>query len=596
MREKISSAFRDYFHEIALAIKMLSPKEKLVFSLLTFIFVMSTFIIAWKVNNLFLVEVPAEGGELTEGVIGTPRFINPLLATGDADRDLTMLIYSGLMRAGENGEILPDLAEKYQLSEDGLTYIFTLKDDLVWQDGQKLTSDDVVFTIKTAQDPNLKSPRRASWEGVAVEKIDERTVKFFLKSSYASFLENATLGILPKHIWKNISSDSFALSDRNLKPIGSGPYKVNRVERGPSGIAEYYELVPFKKFALGAPKISKLFIYFFPSEESLLKSYRQGKVESMNAISTESALELKEKGNRVEKSSLPLPRVFAVFFNQNHNELFSDQNVRKALDMSLDRDILINRALKGYAMALDGPIPPSSLGYVKMTGNETASSTRAEEARTLLAKTGWKWNASKKVLEKNIPSAGQKRGSSPKDKSVTKQLAFSLVTSDTPELAKAAEAIKQAWENIGAKVELKTLEIGDLNQNIIRPRKYDALFFGEIIGRDPDPFSFWHSSQRNDPGLNVALYANIKVDKILESARAILDKTERASKYSEFAKELTKDVPAVFVYSPYFLYVVPEKIQGLRLESVTIPSERFLHINSWYIERDKVWKIFTNDN
>jgi len=596
MWRKISEVFKDYIIEISLAIRMLSPKEKLFFGLFSLLFGLSTLLILWKVNNTFLVEVPTEGGELIEGVIGIPRFVNPLLARSESDveRDLTMLVYSGLTRVDKSGAIVPDLAEKYEISQDGLTYSFTLKDNLSWQDGKKLTADDILFTVKTAQDPNLKSPKRAAFEGVSVEKIDDKTVRFFLKTSYASFLENTTLGILPKHIWKNISSESFPLSSYNLTPIGSGPYKVSRVQKSPSGIPEYYELAPFKKFALGAPKISKLFVYFYPSEDSLLKAYRQGKVESMSAISTDNAIELKTKGKRVEKSLWPLPRVFAVFFNQNKKEIFSDLTIRKAFDLALDKELLISDVLKGYAAPLDGPIPQGSLGYLETKTDQASGTARIEEARKLLAKSSWKWNSLKKVLEKSVPVKNSKKGAPLKNE--TEELAFSLVTSNTPELAKAAETIKEAWEKIGARVELKTLEIGDLNQNIIRPRKYDALFFGEIIGRDPDPFSFWHSSQRNDPGLNVALYANIKVDKILESARATLDKNERTVKYQEFVKELTKDMPAVFVYSPYFLYIVPEKIQGLKLDSVTIPSERFLNISSWYIESDKVWKIFVNDN
>ena len=177
-----------------------------------------------------------------------------------------------------------------------------------------------------------------------------------------------------------------------------------------------------------------------------------------------------------------------------------------------------------------------------------------------------------------------------KNKKIVTQLKFSLATGDVPELKDTAKLIKEDWEKIGAKVDLKIFDVGDLNQNIIRPRKYDALFFGEIVGFNGDPFAFWHSSQRNDPGLNIALYTNTKADKILESLRGTLDKEDRAVKYLDFGREIEKDVPAVFVYSPDFTYLIDENLSGIALGNITIPSDRFAGINNWYLKTDNVWR------
>ena len=171
---------------------------------------------------------------------------------------------------------------------------------------------------------------------------------------------------------------------------------------------------------------------------------------------------------------------------------------------------------------------------------------------------------------------------------------FSIATANTLELKAAAKIIKENWESLGAKVTLAFFDASDLNQNVIRPREYDALFFGEIVGRDLDLFAFWHSSQRNDPGLNIALYTNIKTDKLLESARGLSSREARIEKYKEFATELEHDAPAAFVYSPDFIYIVPSELQGIDLRAVTIPSDRFLNSNRWYVETDRVWKWFTS--
>ena len=177
----------------------------------------------------------------------------------------------------------------------------------------------------------------------------------------------------------------------------------------------------------------------------------------------------------------------------------------------------------------------------------------------------------------------------------TQKLAFSLVTSDVPELRESAELLKAAWEKLGVEVRVQIFESGDLNQNVIRPRKFDALLFGEIIGRDLDLFAFWHSSQRNDPGLNIAMYTNSKVDKLLEEARRATDVKSRLAQYESAILAIRADAPAIFLYSPEFIYVLPEKIRGVTLRRTTTPSERFLDIEKWYINTEKVWDVFAKN-
>ena len=181
-----------------------------------------------------------------------------------------------------------------------------------------------------------------------------------------------------------------------------------------------------------------------------------------------------------------------------------------------------------------------------------------------------------------------------KDKKEVLVLSFSLATGDAPELRAIAEKLKKDWEKIGAKVEVNIFETGNLNQNIIRPRKYDALLFGEIVGRDHDLYPFWHSSQRNDPGLNIASYVNSKADKLLEEARATSDIAVRNAKYTQFEMEIKQDTPAVFLYSPSFLYVLPKTVENVSIGNLTTTGDRFLTVNTWYIEKNNVWKLFTH--
>ncbi len=566
-KEKLSQIFNSF-----------SKKERFLFFILLGLFLISGVSILWNINRSFLVKVPANGGTLYEGIVGTPRFINPLLAISDADRDMTSLLYSGLLRKTTSGKLINDLAEKYEISKDELTYTFTLKDNIYFHDGTKITSDDVFFTATKAQDSVIKSPKRANWDGIIVKKIDNKTISFTLNSPYSLFLENTTLGILPKHVWGDIDPEQFGFSDSNIKPVGSGPYKIDDIKKNSSGIPRYYKLSPFKKWSLKKPFISNIRVYFYSNEKALVNALKKNEIESANAISPKIVQEL-SNSNKYKILQAPLPRVFAVFFNQNQASILTNKSVRNALNISLNKTRVINDVLYGYGTEISSPIPPGSIGYIKTNETTSTTTTRADKAINILTKNGWSPNKEDGVMEK-------------KTKKGTLRLEFSISTSDVPELKDTAEIIKEEWGKIGAKIDIKIFKPADLNQNVIRPRKYDALLFGEITGHDPDLFAFWHSSQRNDPGLNIALYANIAVDKLLADARKTLNLDDKLLYYKKFQEEISNDIPAVFIYTPDFVYILPKKIKGIDIGPVTTPSERFLDIQNWFIETNNVWKLF----
>ena len=557
--------------------------EKLVFYFFFFVMCGTGLFILAKVNDAVSVEVKIRGGSLTEGIVGTPRFINPLLAISDADRDLAALTYSGLMRTTTSGDLVPDLAKSYSVSDDGLTYDFILKDGLTFQDGTPLTADDVIFTIQKAQDSDLKSPKRANWQGVTAEKVSGTEVRLTLKKAYSPFLSNATLGILPKHIWENVETGQFAFSDFNIQPVGSGPYEVSAVQRASSGAPLSYDLAPFDHYAGDAPYISKLTFRFFSSDSDLFDALNSGAVESVSAVSPDKLADLKNADSQIETA--PSSRIFGVFFNQNQAPVFAYKEVRQALDMALDKQDIVNQVLHGYGKVINGPVPPGSFagGTDEQLSSAGTTTDRMAEAKALLEKNGWAINPTSGIYEKKV------------SKKETIALSFSLTTSAAAELKSAAEIAKARWEKLGAKVDIKVFELGDLNQNVIRPRSYDALLFGEIVGRDLDLFAFWHSSQRLDPGLNIALYTNAKADKLLETARVTEDEAKRDDIYRQFEASISDDTPAIFLYSPDFIYVVPRKIRGFSIGQVTVSSERFADVVHWYAETEKVWRIFGGD-
>ena len=572
-RQKNKGIVDTYFSRIY------SLKSGDAFFLKTTLLVLCVFLILFLIqlsqNNALT--VATSGGTFSEGVIGTPRFVNPVLAVTRADKDLTTLLYDGLMALGKEGTLVPNIAESLTISEDGLTYNIVLKENVSFHDGVRLTSRDVASTVGRIQDPLLGSPLRANFDGVTVEEISDREINFILPESYTPFIENLTFGILPEHIWKDASSEEFPFSQNNSEPIGSGPYRVETIVRNASGIPESYILKAYTEHHNGTPKIETVEFHFFPTEDKFVEAFKKGTIESVVGVDAElvQKLNINPETNHLER--IPLPRTFAVFINQNKSPALRDTSAREALSLVIDRNALVLSSLKGYGNAITSPIP---VGFGISMPPNVDTPKRLETARDILRKGGWKPNPESHIWEKSI------------DGSVT-PLSFSIATVNNSTFEATAEFLRTTWQTLGAEVSIKQFEQSDLIQAIIRPRDYEALLFGTQLGRSLDYYSFWHSSQRNDPGLNVALYANITTDSILSEMRRDTNREGRADAIIRFAEEIKKENPAIFLYAPELLYVFPNRVQDASFTGVEEPHERLSGIGEWYIETESVWPFFT---
>jgi len=517
--------------------------------------------------------VPELGGEYSEGVLGQPRFINPVLAqTNDADRDLVQFIYSSLFKYDGQGNLIPDLVEECSIGEDNVTYNITLKKDVLWHDNELLTVNDVIFTIKTIQDPEYKSPLRSIWQGIQIEKIDEFTIQFKLNNVYVNFLHNLTISIMPRHLWAGISASNFPLAQYNLKPIGSGPYKFKEFNKNEDGNIESMKFVYNENYYLTeGPFIKKLNIFFYRNQDSLIKAYQKRQIDGLSFLSPQNELEVR---NSINIHNINLPIYYSVFFNQTKSKPLADRNVRLALSYATNKEEIIEKVLNGKGEQVNSPLLSNWPNY---TSEIDIYDFALEHAQNILEENGWKDTDEDGIRQKTINDEDTK-------------LEINLVASDWPEFEQTAEILKEQWGKIGAQVNLEIIESIDIQQEYLRPRNYQALLFGEVLGADPDPFAFWHSTQKKDPGLNVAFYENKEVDKLLEDARQTIEQEKRTEKYAEFQKILIEDVPAVFLYSPTYLYPVNKKIKGIEIEKLAQPSFRFSQIENWYINTKRVWK------
>lgn len=544
------------------AFARLSPGDKLIASILTLLFLLSVAFGLVALERSFMVEIPARGGSLSQGIVGSPRFVNPILAITDADRDLASLTYAGLMGIGPDG-LQPVLAESYTISEDGKVYTFVIRENAKWSDGTPVTAEDVTFTIAKAVDPKLKSPELADWTNVRVEAVDSRTVRFTLSKAYAPFLDNVTLGILPAHIWSGIPDEQFPFSTYMTKPVGTGPFIPTSMKLDESGAITSYELKANPEYVLGRPYLDSLHFVFFRSQDALLHAYESGSVESAYGIPVAGAMRS------------PYSRVLAVFLNPTKNKAFAEQSVREALSVAINRGHIVDVILGGFAEPRTAPLQTEGGAEATLTSGE-----RIAQAKDILEKNGWSYDEASGVW------------TNAKKKLSLEQI--TIKTSNVPELRTLTEEIEKNWDAIGVKTTIEYYDPNVLSSDVIRPRDYDALYFGIVLGRENDLYPFFDSNERSGAGLNIALYSNRQVDTLLESARIERDREIRNEELQKASVLIASEYGALFTHTPYFIYAVPSDLQGVILPVITTPSDRFASVSTWYRRTQFVWPLFAN--
>ena len=515
---------------------------------------------------------PARGGEYREGIVGAPRAVNPVLAgSNDVDQDLIRLVFSGLYRRDAYARLTPDLAAAVDVSADGKTYTFTLR-EARFHDNTPVTADDVVFTIATIQNPSWKSPLARNFSALHASATDAHTVVITLDKPSSYLPSLLTVGILPKHIWENVSPGSAALTDFNLKPVGSGPFRFDKFVRDSHGAILSYTVRSFDR----APKkamLDRITFKFFDDYDTAVDKLTSNAVDGLNFV---------PPGRRDVIAKIPgisvrtpaLSQYTAVFLNPRVQPLFADAAVREAFARAIDRERIVRDSLHGNAELRDAPIPEGATGS---TTSVTRYSYDPAAAEALLEKAGYVRAEGSTVRTKTVP--GKTRRVEP---TVT-PLAVKLTVIDSDENRAAAEVIKADWEAIGAQVEIVPIPAADIQLSAIKPRSYEALIFGEILGPESDPFPFWHSSQATD-GLNLSLYANRRVDELLEKARVTATDVERGTLLAEFQQIVTKEIPAIFLYQPTYAYPQTAKLRGFDARRLIAPADRFSNVVDWYLK------------
>ena len=545
-------------------------------------------------------EIAKTGGQYIEGLIGTPQYINPILAPiNEVDLDICQLVFSGLLKYNEKQEIVPDLIEKYEISENQKEYTFFLRKNVLWHDKEKFNADDVLFTIKSIQNSDFKSPLSNNFKDIEVKKINDYTVQFILKKPLAPFLSSLTIGIIPAHLWENIPSNQASLAVYNLKPIGTGPFQFHSLIKDQRGLIQSYIL---KRNAFYYDKKSyfdKIAFKFYSDFKDAVSDLKTKKIDGLNYLPKDFlSKELNKTISQKDFTLYPLylHQYMGIFFNQQKNPLLKEKVIREALALSLDKQKIIDEVLDQGGEIIDAPILKNQIGYnpkIKKYNYDI------EKAKQLLDKAGWKLkeekNGEAKKITKKTATKVEVKESEKNTKKLflykkNKELKITLTTVDQSENIKTAQIIQKFWQDIGIKVDLKIIDPKDIQDETIKFRDYEALFYGKNVGFDPDPYPFWHSSQINYPGLNLSLYSNKQTDQLLEEARKTNNLAEREIKYLKFQDILIEDLPAIFLYNPTYTYIINKQIKGIGISRIINPSDRFIGIENWYSKTKRKFK------
>jgi peptide/nickel transport system substrate-binding protein len=529
-----------------------------------------TFIIVIVVGSLIYrgltKEIATTGGIIKEGIIGQPQYINPVLSFSNdinkPDRVLEYLIYPSLFRLDKTGNLSNELVDSYTVGDNGKEYIFKLKSGINWDDNTPLTIDDIIFTLQTIQNPAYNSPISSALKGVSITRVDDSTLKLNLNSSYSPFLSNLTFGILPKHIWQNLEPSAFLLSEANLKPIGAGKFKYKSIQKKKDGNIASITIEKNPNYFGEKPNIENFTLVFYSKEEEMVQDFKQNNLQAITQLKSSLS-----DSSRYQLNAMNIPQSFGIIFNIK-DPLLSNKEIRQSISNAINRQPIINDILQNQATLINGPLTPFNQYYVP-----TDVAFDIEKGKKTLDDANWKDIDGDGIREKD-----------------NKKAEFTILVANGNKVDEVTKTLQAQIREIGIQMNIELVSFADLSANQIRNRSYQALFLGLGLNIYPDPYIYWHSSQITSPGLNLSQYTNINTDGYLETARTNTDTNVITSSLQQFQQQIASDVPALFIYSPKYLYYTNPIVKNITVSIGNSSVDRYASISEWYVKTKRVLK------
>ncbi len=522
--------------------------------------------LAWFLINNYLenTQVVADyGGTYIEGVVSYPRYLNPVIIdNNDAESILEGILYSSLFKNDGSGKLTYDLIKEVEETKTN-TYLLTIKDNVLWHDGEKLTTDDIIFTIELLKNDYFSNPYSLFLKEISIDQISPLTLKITLPQEYFFWQNYFTFKILPKHLWKDIPIENFVLSDLNLKPIGSGPFKFQKSIMDKNNRITQINLVYFNDYFEGRPYLNNLIFKFFPDFNLALSSLKKNEILALSSfrIPTESQ-------TNFSRFNITSSNFYSLTFNLNET-IFQDDQVRQALSYALNKQEIEDKLNLSFKSI-------NSITDIYLDSN-FISEFDPVKAKQILEEAGFNDSNQDGILDKKMN----------KNYEEVTNLTIEILILDDPDLNSMAQIVSQNLKDIGIEATIESLSFNEFNNRLLT-NSFQAALIGQkpIANEIVDFYAFFHSSQIPPFGFNFAFYKSQEADELLEKLRVLnSDKQESLFQLGELIK---KDLPIIPLFQGEIYWLIDKNFNISQISFVNSTGERFNNVNNWYLNTKRI--------
>ncbi len=507
---------------------------------------------------------PAYGDIMVEGSIGDASNLIPLLATDSTSHEIAGMVFNGLVKYDKDINVVGDLAESWEISNDGLVITFRLRKGVRWHDGRPFTAGDVLYTYQVTIDP--KTPTAYAGDFIKVKKaevLDDHTFRATYDKPFAPALMSWSVGILPKHL---LAGKEITTSPLGRRPIGTGPYKFKEWVTGQKIV-----LVSNPDYFEGRPYIDGYIMRIIPDTATMFLELRANGIDRMGLTPLQFTRQTENNLFRENYNKFRYLSFAYTYLGYNlKSPLFADKRVRQAIAYAVNKEEIVAGVLLGLGKPTTGPYKPGTWAY---NPNVRTYSYDPSKAKALLAEAGWRDGNGDGIIEKD-----------------GRPFEFEIITNQGNEIrAKCAEIIQRRLSEVGIRVKIRVVEWAAFVNDFINKRKFDATILGWTIPLDPDSYDVWHSSKTGPDELNFISFTNREVDDLLEKGRNTFDLGERKRAYDRIQEILAEEQPYLFLYVPDALPIIHARFRGVE----TAPLGIGWNFIKWYVPRGEQRFVMT---
>lgn len=506
------------------------------------------------------------GGTYSEGILGEVKTLNPLFTLTDTEKSFEQIAFSRLYGIDETGNLKGDLAESVSTSDNYKNFKIKMRNNAVWSDGQKITANDIIFTIKLLREQSINPSGFKAWKNVEISKNSDYEFSVKVPSSSSSILYSFNFSILPEHILKDIQIEKIRESAFSKNPITSGAFNFKSVQN--DGDKTTISLVKNKRYYKGEAYIDNFNIVAFKDETKLKNALISGEIVASPSLKISEFSE--SERDKLKSRETNINRGIYAFLN-NSDSVLKDLKVREAIQTGVD--ISKVRKEMEFIDRLDFP----TLNQFLNTKDLSVPKYDFDQAQKILDEAGWKKN-SNGILEKDGKTA-----------------ILNIATTSVYNYKKAAEEIESQLKKLGFEVKLTVIDKNDKTgafvQSILQPRNYSILVYEIDLGADPDIYAFWHSSQSGQKGLNFSNYNDAVADDLLLNSRTAQSSNEKKLQITKFTQRWLANSVAIGLGQTKTSYVFRKSVQAYSVNNTFVTEvNRYADVIYWSASKSTLYK------